>query len=127
MRALLFILISLPTVASARATSEVPWALADVFSTSVRFVRVDKGCKLVDQDGAAAFLTFECVEDGKTKRGSVEMWKSGSGAHLQVTLGDDPHYMELRWVELIERKLREERGTPPPPSLPHHDSPDAGN
>ena len=36
----------------------------------------------------------------------------------QVTLGDDTHGMELRWLELLERKLREERGTPAPPPPP---------
>ena len=34
-----------------------------------------------------------------------------------MTLGDETHGIELRWLELFERKLREERGTPaaPPP------------
>lgn len=127
MRVALLIFI-LSTVAFARATSEVPYSQPEVFSTAVRFVRIDKGCKIVDQDAGAAFITFECSDDGKAKRGSVEIWKTATGTHLQVTLGDDPHYVEMRWVELIERKLREERGTPPPPA--HHpappDSPDAG-
>jgi hypothetical protein len=128
MRAALAVLI-LSTVAFARATSEVPYSQSEVFSTALRFVRIDKGCKITDQNGEAAFVAFECTEDGKLKRGSVEIWKSPSGTHLQVTLGDDPHYAELRWVELIERKLREERGTPPPPVHPRPappDIPDAG-
>ena len=32
--------------------------------------------------------------------------------------GDDPHYMELRWLELFERKLRDDLGTPPPVTRP---------
>jgi hypothetical protein len=126
-RAALLVLV-LSTVALARATSEVLYSQSEVYSTAVRFVRIDKGCKLTDQDPSAAFVAFECEDGGKIKRGSVEIWKTPSGTHLQVTLGDDPHYVELRWVELIERKLREERGTPPPPAHPRPapDNPDAG-
>ncbi len=111
----------LPQLALAHATAEVPYSASEAFSTAVRFVRIDKNCKVVDQDANAAFIAFECEDEGKSKRGSVEIWKSSGGAHLQVTLGDDPHYMELRWLELIGRKLRDERGTPPPPTAtkPH--------
>jgi hypothetical protein len=112
-------------LALARATSEVPYAQPEVYSTALRFLRVDKGCKIIDQDANAAFVIFECADGEKPKRGSLEIWKSAAGAHLQLTLGDDPHYMELRWLELLERKLREERGTPP--AAPHRpDSPDGG-
>jgi hypothetical protein len=107
------LLLLLPTLAWAGTTTELPYSLPEVYSTAVRFVRVDKGCKLVDQDPNAAFVTFEYVDDGKTRRGAVEMWKTATGTSLQVKLGDEPHYMELRWQELIGRKLKDERGTPP--------------
>jgi hypothetical protein len=102
----------------ARAQGEWPWAVAETFSTAVRFVRIDKGCKIVDKDPEAAFVAFECSDDGKVKRGSIELIKSGSGVRAQITLGDDTHGMELRWLELLERKLRDERGTPTPPPSP---------
>jgi hypothetical protein len=112
MRFMLLLLVS--SNVFARAQSEVPYSLAEAFSTAVRFVRVDKSCKVVDQDPNAAFVTFEYTDEGKLRKGSVEVWKTQKGASVQVTLGDEPHYMELRWVELIERKLKEERGTPTP-------------
>jgi hypothetical protein len=112
MRWLLLLFVS--TNSFARAHSEVPYSLAEAFSTAVRFVRVDKGCKVTDQDPNAAFVTFEYTDEGKLRRGSVEIWKTKDGSSVQVTLGDEPHYMELRWVELIGRKLKEERGTPTP-------------
>jgi hypothetical protein len=102
----------------ARAQSEWPWSITETFSTAVRFVRIDKGCKIVDKDPDAAFVAFECSDDGKTKRGSIELIKSGTGVRAQITLGDDTHGMELRWLELLERKLRDERGTPTPPPPP---------
>jgi hypothetical protein len=111
----------------AAANSELSYSLPEVFSAAVRFVRVDRGCKLIDQDPGVAFVTFEYVEDGHHRRGAVEMWKTAGGTGISVKLGDEPHYMELRWLELIQRKLKDERGTPvppPPPAQPPAPSPE---
>src|SRR4051812_38244380 len=110
-----WLLLLCPSLAFASANTELPYSLPEVFSTAVRFVRIDKSCKVVDQDPNAAFVAFEYVEEGQTRRGAVEIWKTAAGTSLQVKLGDEPHYMELRWLELIGRKLKEERGTPPQP------------
>lgn len=110
--------------AQARAQSDLPYAVAEAFSTALRFVRVDRGCKVIDKDADAAFVSFECDDGGKVKRGSLELFKVATGVRMQVTLGDETHGTELRWLELFERKLREERGTPtplpapPPPAAP---------
>ena len=116
----LLLTLSMTSNASARAQADVPYALGEAFSTALRFVRIDRGCKVVDKDPDAAFVAFECNDDGKVKRGSLELFKVPAGVRTQVTLGDDTHGMELRWLELFERKLRDERGTPtaPPPSPP---------
>ena len=102
--------------AHARAQNDLPYPLAESYSTALRFVRVDRGCKVVDKDSDAAFVTFECPDDGgRVKRGSLELIRVPGGARAQVTLADDTHGMELRWLELYERKLREELGVPLPP------------
>src|SRR2546430_15376309 len=103
--------------AEARAQTDLPYAVAEAFSTALRFVRVDRGCKVVDKDAEAAFVAFECDDGGKVKRGSLELFKVPAGVRMQVTLGDDTHGTELRWLELFERKLRDERGTPTPPAV----------
>jgi hypothetical protein len=108
------LLLLIPTIAFARASNETPYSVGEVFSTAIRFVRIDKSCKITDQDANAAFVTFEYEEEGRVRRGSLEIWKTANGSNLQITLGDEPHYVELRWVELIGRKLRDERGTPVP-------------
>jgi hypothetical protein len=110
--------LSISSNVHARAETELPYSLAESFSTALRFVRVDRGCKVVDKDADAAFVAFECTDDGRVKRGALEIFKVGSGVRAQVTLGDDTHGMELRWLELYERKLHEERGTPIPPPPP---------
>lgn len=110
------------SAAQARATSDVSYTLGEAYSTAVRFVHVDRRCKILERDAEAAFVTFECRDDEHVKRGSLELWKTTvrgrDAVRLQVALGDDPHYMELRFLELLERKLREERGTPPPAEPP---------
>jgi hypothetical protein len=125
MRWLVAVLLLVPAAAQARAQSDLPYAVGEAFSTAVRFVRVDRGCKVIDKDADAAFVAFECSDEGKVRRGSLELFKIATQGpqremvRAQVTLGDDTHGMELRWLELFERKLREERGTPtPPPSAP---------
>ena len=110
--------LSISSNVHARAETELPYSLAESFSTALRFVRVDRGCKVVDKDADAAFVAFECTDDGRVKRGALEIFKVGSGVRAQVTLGDDTHGMELRWLELYERELHEERGTPIPPPPP---------
>ena len=117
----LLLALTVTSNADARAQSDLPYGISEAFSTALRFVRVDRGCKVTDKDPDAAFVSFECSDEGKVKRGSIELFKVGSGVRTQVTLGDDTHGMEIRWLELFERKLREERGTPtpaPPPAAP---------
>ena len=113
MRALALILL-LSSTALAKSSKDVPYTVGESFSSALRFVRIDRGCKVTDKDPDAAFITWECKDDDKVLRGSIEIFRAGDKVvRLQVTLGDEPHYAELRFLELLERKLRDERGTPP--------------
>lgn len=119
-----------PGHAAARAQSELSYRLEEIFSTALRFVRVDRGCTITDKDPDAAFVMFECPVDGggaskKVSRGALELFHNGprgrDAVRIQLVLSDEPHGAELRWIELFERKLREERGAPvaalkPPPA-----------
>jgi hypothetical protein len=125
----LLLALTITSNADARAQSDLPYGVPEAFSTALRFVRVDRGCKVTDKDPDAAFVAFECDDNGKVKRGSVELFKVPIGVRTQVTLGDETHGTELRWLELFERKLREERGTPtpaPPPVAPKAPPKDMG-
>ena len=121
------------SVASARSSSDVGWAVAQVFPVALRFVRVDRGCKVTDKDPDAAYISFECEgEPGKPARhGALELYlpDSGRGTRVQLSLSDEPRYVELRFLELFERKLKEEKGAAPPPPTARPASPpppDAG-
>lgn len=120
---LVFLICVFLSVVAARAQAkthvEVPYTLKEVYSAAARFVRIDRGCQITDRDPDAAFLTFECKDDERIKRGALELMvvqvqgQPGKSVRVQVGLGDDPHYMELRFLELFERKLRQELGNPP--------------
>lgn len=124
-------LLLLATTADAKSQAELDWPWDQVWSAAVRFVRIDRGCKIVDKDESAAFLLFECEGDpGKPPRkGSLELYKidlrGRAAVRVQVILADEPRYIELRFLELFERKVREERGPAlpprPPPAAPKPD------
>ena len=133
--ALLAVLV--PGRAAARAQSELSYRLDEIFSTALRFVRVERGCTITDKDPEAAFVMFECpVSDGsagkKVSRGALELFHNGprgrDAVRIQLALSDEPHGAELRWIELFERKLREERGAPVavPKPVPPSSAPDMG-
>jgi hypothetical protein len=120
----------LPTTVFARAQSEYPYPLADAYSTAVRFVKLDKGCDIKDKDPDAAYVAFECKDDDKSWRGHLELFRAQVDGHDGVRVAaalDQPHYVELRFLELYQRKLKDERGTPPPiPKKPEPAPPDGG-
>lgn len=126
-------LIAAPALVHARASSDLPWAPKDVFNVSLRFIRVDRNCRITDKDPDAAYVLFECEGDNKAwKRGALELIpmevQGRGGVRAQVTLTDEPRYMELRFLELLERKLKDERGpAPPPPRSPPPPSGDGGH
>ncbi len=123
--ALPLLLILAVSSAYARATLDVALPLERAFSGAVRFVRVDRGCKITDKDESSAYIVFECPDgDGgsKQRRGSLELFANeGKAVRIQVSLPDEPHYAELRFVELLERKLRDEYGSTRP--LPQRPTP----
>ena len=120
------------SAALAKSQSELAWPFDQVFQTAVRFVRVDRNCKLTDRDEPAGYLVFECPSDDKekpnvTRRGALELLKVDDHGRptvrAQLTLSDEPRWVELRFLELLERKLRDERGPPPPPPPPRPAAP----
>ncbi len=126
--ALALLLVS--STALAKSSAELPWALPEVFGVAVRFVRVDRNCKISDRDEASAYVLFECPGDeGKPpRRGALELYRATARdgravVRAQVTLTDEPRWVELRFLELLERKLRDERGVPPPPPPPARERP----
>src|SRR5579883_1375840 len=138
-RAILFFAVGIalcPATAGARSQVEMGWPLTTVFSIAVRFVRVDRGCDVVDKDPQSGYIVFSCKDDtpgapkdAPPRRGTLEFIAADPSqppVRVQVTLAEEPRYMELRFLELLERKVRDERGPAPPPRHLEPASPDGG-
>ena len=124
MRSLLVVVALAALVATATAKSEktVVYGAAKVFPTAVRFLRVDEGVKIVEKDADAGYVMFELKDDGKTFAGALELIASENAGRPAVKLilriEDRPSYVEQAMLERLERKLRAELGSEPPPVNP---------
>src|SRR5579872_7372019 len=110
-------LLWLAGTAAARSSATWYYPLVDVYSTAVRFIRIDRGCAITDRDPQAAYLMFECKDGSKVRRGALELFRSGEAVRAQLTLADEPSYMEAHFLDQLGQKLKDERGpsVPPPP------------
>ncbi|HVR62649.1 MAG TPA: hypothetical protein VMU50_12170 [Polyangia bacterium] len=114
--------------AQARATSIVPYPAADVWPTAIRFLRVDRDYAIKEKDETAGYVIFDVVENKKTYRGTLELVaatdrEGRAGTQLVVTLGELPRHYETALLDKLSVKLRDERGPPPPTSLPKRPAP----
>lgn len=103
----------------ARGKKDFGWPLAQVYGAAVRFVRIDRGCKITDRDPVAAYVAFECPgKRGKAAtNGGIELIPiekaTRSVVRAQVTLANEPRSVEISFLDQLERKIRDERGSPP--------------
>jgi hypothetical protein len=106
-----------PAAAGARTERTVHWTADRVFPTAVRFLRVDAKVTILEKDAEAGYVVFELKDDGKTYPGSLEVVPVSDDpvdVKLILTIEDRPEYMEAALLEKLERKLRDELGSPPP-------------
>ena len=119
MRALL-IVIALCAPAFARTEKTLAYPRDQAWPAAVRFVRVDLGLKIVEKDADAGYVLFELYEakEKKAYRGSLEVVDVvQDGRHLVrfvLQIEDRPSWVEIEMMTKLERKLRDELGSPSP-------------
>jgi hypothetical protein len=111
----------------------LPYPADQVWPTTIRYLRVDRGFAVVDRDRDAGFILFEFTlgRDGEAKgRGSIELIAtadpSGRDAvKLQVSTDAGPVHLPHAIAEGLAAKLKAEHGqpAPPPPSAPPSPTP----
>lgn len=106
-----------PGLAHARNEKTMGYAPKDVWSPTVRFVRVDESLAIVERDAELGYILFELREDKKVFRGSVEIIAASAehGVRVIIDIRDRPSYMEVAMLERLERKLLAELGPAPAP------------
>lgn len=116
-----------PAAAGLGQSRVMPYPVEMVWPTAVRYLRVDRHFTIVDRDPDAGFILFDLPvgDDGRTARGSVEIFatKDAAGrpsASVQITTDGGPVHLPHALLDGIADKLRRERGQPgaPPPKPP---------
>jgi hypothetical protein len=121
----------------------VPYPMAQVWPTALRYLRVDRGYTLVDRDAEAGYVLFDFPisvghglghagegssdreEETRVGRGSLELLatEDASGrpsVKVQVSTDAGPTHLPHAIAEGLAAKLKRERGqpAPPPPRAP---------
>lgn len=115
------VLCSFSAPVQARSTVESPYPVEQIWSTAVRFLRVDQRFPVLEKDKDAGYILFDYVEDAtKVHKASLELvsfvQKGGlPGTKVVLTIRDKPRHVESLLLEKLERKAQEELGPPPRP------------
>ena len=115
------VLCSFSAPAQARSAVESPYPVEQIWSTAVRFLRVDQRFPVLEKDKDAGYILFDYVEDAtKVHKASLELvsfvQKGGlPGTKVVLTIRDKPRHVEALLLEKLERKAQEELGPPPRP------------
>lgn len=99
--------------ALAKVTAESPYTRAQTYNAAVRFIRVDRGFEIFEQDRETGYFLFKYSSDGHVSNGSVEVLQVGDRVKVVVQLPRMPEYHEHVLSDGLQRKLREEYGDPP--------------
>lgn len=118
--------------AQARTMEVVPYPIADVWPTSIRFLRVDRGFPIREKDESAGYVLFDYTDGPKPCRASLELIhaldpEGRDATRLAVTIPDLPRRYELMLIDKLVTKLREEQGPPAPPPKPPKPAEPAGH
>ena len=110
----------------ARTLDVVSYPIEDVWPSSVRFLRVDRGFTIREKDDSSGYILFDYSDGPKVCKGALELIrftdKVGRDAtRLAISIPDLPRRYEQMLLDKLIAKLRDDRGPPAPP--PHKPEP----
>ncbi|PID39839.1 MAG: hypothetical protein CSA65_06670 [Proteobacteria bacterium] len=110
-----------PSPALAKSERALDYSFKQVWSTAVRMIRVDRGYPVSDKDKDNGYILFVFPGKGSVKKcaASLELvqTKDPQGFEqikLKLRIQHQPSWVELQFLDHLERKLRSEQGPPPP-------------
>jgi hypothetical protein len=130
------LLVVSPGRSQARSAAVLSYPLAEIWSTAVRFIRVDRGYAVKEKDETSGYILFELTDNGKPFKGALELVRTTDEEGRDATrasfaIPDLPRHYEVMLLDKLSAKVREERGSPAPaPSKKPAEkpsSPDAGS
>ncbi|RMG95537.1 MAG: hypothetical protein D6705_13305 [Deltaproteobacteria bacterium] len=126
-------------VAAVSQTRTLSYPPDQVFPTAIRYLRVDRGYRVVESDAEAGFILFRFpVGADRTGDGSLEAYGVLDAAgrpstRVKISTGAGPVHLPYTLLDGLAAKIRAERGQPPPPPStppkqpPPKEQPDAGD
>jgi hypothetical protein len=118
----------------ARSLADMPYPLARIWGTAVRFIRVDRSYSIREKDEPSGYILFDVIERDKVHQGSLELvstldHKGRTATRAILSLPQLPHHYEVMLLDKLAAKIKEEQGPPAepvqkPPGKPP--APDAG-
>jgi hypothetical protein len=109
------------------------YPIDQVWPTTIRYLRLDRGFAVTDRDEEAGYMMFEFpLESGATGNGSLEMFatEDASGrasVSIAVNTGSGPVHLPHSILDGIAAKVRAERGQPIAPPKPEEPAPPPKN
>ena len=107
---------SVPLPAQARVSEDFSYTKQQTYSAALRYLRVDRGFEVVEQDAEAAYLIFSYPapgQNGKPAQGTIEVIEVKDRVKLIVQLPKMPEYHEQLLADGLRTKLMREYGEPP--------------
>jgi hypothetical protein len=113
--------LAVSAVGNARTVRETTYRYQQIWSTAVRFLRVDNGFEIQEQDKETGYVLFSYPDAGRSLMGSLELVSMVRSNKKYITVAlriqDMPSYVEIMLVDKLVRKLKNEYGEPPAPQV----------
>ena len=113
----------------------MPYPIAAVWPTSIRFLRVDRGFPIREKDAASGYVLFDFTDGPKPCRASLELIRAADpegrdATRLSLSIPISQALRTNADSDKLTSKLRDEQGPPAPPpkrsTLGAPTPPDAG-
>ena len=112
------ICLAIAGLAEARSKRNTTYRYDQLWSTTVRFLRVDNRYPITEKAKKDGYILFEYKEEEHTFQGALELIPTvNSGKHyirVSVQIANMPGYVETVFLNRLMKKLRKEHGNPPP-------------
>jgi hypothetical protein len=104
--------------ADAGTERRLTYRATQVWSTAVRFLRVDHHYKIVEKDKETGYLLFEYKDRGRVYQASLELIPAVDNGYrivrARMRIEGMPSYVAAVLLDKLVRKLKTEYGEPPP-------------
>jgi hypothetical protein len=111
------LILAFSVLCAARTVRETNYRYDQIWSTAVRFLRVDSGFAIIEQDKGTGYVLFEYRDSGRALNGSMELIPQERDGFELITMGiriqNMPSYVENILMDKLVRKLKDEYGEPP--------------